>query len=83
MFVSRRDEFEENTGFGLILGDIGKIVEDQQVELVELCKGGLELQLPPCELQLLNQVGSPGEEDAPAVLDQCQANGGREMILYR
>ncbi len=29
--VARGDELEEDAGLGLILGDIGKIVEDQQV----------------------------------------------------
>src|SRR6056297_1431894 len=28
-FVSRTDEFEQHTGLGLILGDVGYVVEDQ------------------------------------------------------
>jgi hypothetical protein len=41
----RRDQFEEHVGFGLVLGDVGQIVEDEQIELVELCDGGFVLQL--------------------------------------
>ena len=29
-----------------ILGDVGQIVEDEQIELVELCNGGFELTSP-------------------------------------
>lgn len=34
--VSGRDELEQNAGFSLTFGDVGQIVEDEQVELVEL-----------------------------------------------
>jgi len=54
LLVSRRDVLEEHACFRLILGDISQIVEDQQAELVQFCDGGLELQVPPCNLQLLN-----------------------------
>src|SRR5712691_1507075 len=40
--VSGTDEFEQDAGFGLILADIGEVVEDQQVVLVELGDGGFE-----------------------------------------
>src|SRR5215216_3266592 len=32
--VSGADQFEQDAGFGLILGEVGKVVEDQQVVLV-------------------------------------------------
>jgi hypothetical protein len=35
--VSGPDQFEQDAGFGLILGEVGEVVEDQQVVLVELC----------------------------------------------
>jgi len=41
VFIARTDEFEQDTGFGLIFGDVGEIVEDQQVVFVELVDSGL------------------------------------------
>jgi hypothetical protein len=35
-FVSRANQFEQNAGFGLVLCDIGEIVEDQQVIFVAI-----------------------------------------------
>jgi len=40
-FIAGGDQLEQHTGLGLILGDIGDIVEDQQLVLVELADGGL------------------------------------------
>src|SRR6478609_5100176 len=79
--ISCGDEFEQHAGFGLVLGDVGQIVEDEQIELVELCDGGFELELTPCDLQLLNEVGRAREQHSPTVLDQCEANGCGEMAL--
>lgn len=42
--ISCGDEFEEHAGLGLVLGDVGQIIEDEQIELVELCDGGFELE---------------------------------------
>ena len=78
-FVSGADEFEEHAGFGLILGDVGEIVEDQQVVFVEPGNGGLQPGITARDLQLLDKIGGAGEEHAPAVLDQPDADGGREM----
>ena len=33
------------------------------------------------DLQALDEVGGAGEQHAPAVLDQAEADGGREMAL--
>ena len=41
-FIAGGDQLEQHTGLGLILGDVGDIVEDQQLVLVELGDGGLE-----------------------------------------
>ncbi len=41
-FVAGADELEQDAGLGLILGDVGEVVEDQQVEFVELGDGGFE-----------------------------------------
>jgi len=40
----------------------------------ELCCG-------PRDLQPLHEIGGSGEQHAPTVLDQCEAEGGREMAL--
>ena len=34
-FVSRADQFEQNARLRLVLGDIGEIIEDQQMIFVE------------------------------------------------
>jgi hypothetical protein len=60
-FVAGADQFEQHAGLGLILGDVGEIVEDQEMELVELGKSALELQVPAGRLKLLDEVGSSGE----------------------
>jgi len=43
--VAGTDEFEQHAGLGLILGDVGEIVEDQQVEAIEPVDGGFETEL--------------------------------------
>jgi hypothetical protein len=40
-----------------------------QIELVELCDGGFELELMSCDLKLLDEVGRASEQHPPAVLD--------------
>ena len=79
--VSCADELEQHAGLGLVLGDIGEIVEDQEVEAIEPIDGGLEIELATRDLELLDEVGGAGEEHAPSVLDQGEADGGREMAL--
>lgn len=49
--IAGADELEQHTGLGLVLGDVGEIVEDQQVELVELGERALERQLTASDLQ--------------------------------
>jgi hypothetical protein len=51
------------------------------VILVELGDGGLEREFSPCDLQALDEVGGAGEEHAPAVLDEPEADGGGQMAL--
>ncbi len=41
-FIAGSNQLEQHTGLGLILGDVGDIVEDQQLVLVELGDGGLK-----------------------------------------
>ena len=79
--ISRADEFEQDARFSLILGDVGNVVEDQQVEFIQLRDGAFEDEIAPGLLQLLNQVGGSGEEHAVAFLDEGQADGGAKMRL--
>lgn len=81
MFVSCRDQLEEHACFRLVLGDVGKIIKDEQVVLVELVDGGFKLQLPSGDLEVVHEIGGPGEQDPPSVLDQGQADSGSEMAL--
>jgi hypothetical protein len=55
--VSGTDEFEQDAGFGLILGDIGEVVEDQQVVFVELGDGSFESEFAAGDLQALDKIG--------------------------
>ena len=80
-FVAGADELEQDAGLGLILGDVGEIVEDQEVEAVEPVDGGLEVEFAPRDLELLDEIGGAGEQDAPSVLDQGEADGCGEMAL--
>lgn len=48
--VTGADQFEQHAGFGLVLGDVGHIVENAQVEAVDR---GFEPELAPGDLQLL------------------------------
>ena len=62
-------------GFGLILADIGEVIEDQQIEPVEPGDGGLEREFAARDLEPLDEIGGAGEHHAPAIFDQCEANG--------
>jgi hypothetical protein len=80
-FVARTDELEQDAGFGLILADVGKVVEDQEVEAIEAVDGGLEGEFTAGDLEFLDEVGGPGEQDARSVFDQSKANGCGEMAF--
>lgn len=78
-FVSCCDELEEDAGFGLILPDIGEVVEDQQVEAIELCDFVGEVQRLSCGLQALDEIGRPGEEDTVSTADELVAEASRSV----
>ncbi len=69
-FIAGGDQLEQHAGLGLILGDVGDIVEDQQLVLVELGDGGFEPHLPARHLQSLDEVGGAHEQHAPAVVNE-------------
>ena len=79
--VAGADEFEEHAGFGLILGDVGEIVEDEQMELIELGERALEGEFTAGDLQLLDEIGGSGEEHPVAVLDQGETDCRRQVAL--
>jgi hypothetical protein len=79
--VPGTDEFEEHAGFRLILGDVGEVVEDQQVVFVELGDGRFESELASGDLQSLDETGGTGEQDAPAVFDESEAERCRQVAL--
>src|SRR3546814_3988218 len=64
--ISGADELEEDRCLCLVLGDIGQIIEDQQVIFVELGQGGFQCQLTSRDLEFLNEIGGAGDEYAPA-----------------
>ena len=63
--VAGADELEQHAGLGLVLGDVGEVVEDQQVEAIEPVDGGFEAEFAARDLKLLDEIGGAGEH-APA-----------------
>ena len=61
----------------MVFGNVGDVVEDQQVIAVELCDRRLKCQLPAGDLQPLNQIGGSGEQDAVAGFDKCEPIGSQ------
>ena len=51
-FVARADQFEQNTGLRLILGDVGDVIENQQMIFVELGDCGFEGEIAARDLAL-------------------------------
>src|SRR5260370_15038908 len=79
--VPSDDEFKEHAGFGLVFGDVGEVVQDQQVVFVKLGNGGFEKELATGDLEPLDEIGGAGEQDAPAVFDKGETKRCREMAL--
>lgn len=80
-FVAGTDQLEQHAGLGLILGDVGEVVEDQEVEPVEAREGRFEGEVAPGDLELLDEVGGAGEQHLPSAFDQRQADGRGQMAL--
>src|ERR1019366_4373240 len=66
-FVSGADQLEQDGGFGLILADIGEVVEDQQMEAIEPVDGGLERQFAAGGRGGRGRGGGGGGREAAAV----------------
>src|SRR5271163_3767554 len=68
--VTCGDQLEQYAGFGLVLGDIGDVVEDKQIVAIEFGDRTFERELAAGDLELLHQIGGAGKQHAPSVLDQ-------------
>ena len=54
--VAGADELEEHRGLGLVLGDVGDVIEDEQVVTFKCCDRRLEGEFTAGNLELLHQV---------------------------
>ena len=79
--VARGDKLEEDAGLGVIFLDIGQVVEDQQVELVELGDVLGKREVLACRLQPLDEIRGSGEQHPVALLDERMAKCGRQVAL--
>ena len=79
--VARGDKLEEDAGLGVIFLDIGQVVEDQQVELVELGDVLGKREVLACRLQPLDEIRGSGEQHPVALLDERMAECGRQVAL--
>ena len=69
VLIARADQLEEDAGLRLLAGDVGEVVEDDEVVLVELADGGFEGEVPAGRLELLHQVGRALVFSASSPLD--------------
>jgi hypothetical protein len=65
-----------------LLADKSDVIEHQQVILFELGDHALERELAPRDLQALDEIAGACEQHTPAVLDEREIDGGREMALF-
>ena len=79
--VAGADELKEHAGFGLVFGDVCDVIEDQQVKFVELGNGGFESEFAAGNLQPLDEIGGAGEQHAPAVLNESEAERRRKVAF--
>lgn len=77
--IACRDQFEKNTGFGLVLANIGKIIKDNEMDTIKFGEHGLKSEFLPSRLQFLHEIGCPGHENPVAILNECQSEGRGQM----
>ena len=75
------DQFEQDRGFRLILADVGDVIEDQEMVLVELVVAAASARSRRAICEFLDQIRGPGEQDAPAVLDKGKAQSRHQMTF--
>ena len=73
--VAGADEFKEHAGFGLVFGNVGEVIEDEEVVFVELGNGGFESQFAAGDLKALDEIGGPSEQ-APGIGSHPPGVGG-------
>jgi hypothetical protein len=64
-----------------LFGDVSEVIEDQEVVFIKLGKGSFESKLAAGDLQTLDEIGSAGEQRAPAVFDEGEAESCCQMTL--
>src|SRR5690606_36691410 len=79
--VSGADQLVQYAGFGLVLGDVGKVVENQQLEAVEPVDGSFQAEFTSCDLQPLYEIGSSGKHHTPSVLNEGEPDGRGQVAL--
>src|SRR5262249_19888394 len=80
-FVAGADQLKEHAGFSLVFGDVGNVIEDQQVEFVELGDGGFESEVARAILSPLAQIDGAGKQSAPAFFDESEAECCRKVAF--
>lgn len=55
--VAGTDQLEEHADLGLGLGDVGDVIEDQQIEAIEAADGRFESELTAGDLQFAPDPG--------------------------
>jgi hypothetical protein len=76
------DQFEQHTGFGLILADISDVVEDQQVILVELGDRAFEGEFAARDLQALDEIVAERHGDANNAILAAVGYNFRRLIRW-
>src|SRR3546814_13541323 len=74
--VAMGDELEQGAGLDLVLADVGQVVEDDEIELVELVEHRGQAEVASCGLELLDHVGCGAEQDTSPGVDEGMADGG-------
>jgi hypothetical protein len=64
-----------------VAGAGGEVIQDQQVVFVELGNGSFESELAAGDLQPLDEIGGSGEQHAPAIFDESEAESCRKVAL--
>lgn len=67
----------------LVLSDVGKIIEDQEIERSRRLMAGLEVELPASQPELLHEIGGAGEEDARSAFDEGQPMAAARRLSCR
>ena len=81
VLVAGADQLEEDAGLRLLAGDVGEVVEDDEVVLVELADGGFEGKVPAGRLELLHPRPRALVQDPEPVFDQREPEARGQVAL--